>query len=150
MKLRLFVVEDTDHTYVFDEATLNLAGLGSVEKQQEAFGDRGAWRSVTFRKPLGRHAREIASLCQVADPVTGFRMDATREAAARFAVLVEAWEGFAEPPSFDAFENLPLPLAEAIDGALQAHMYPNILANPDFTNAWKGNSQASAPTPAAD
>lgn len=146
--IRLFVVEDGANTYVFDAETLAAAQIVGEAKEREAFGEKGAWRSVWLRKPLGKHAREIAERCRVTDPIVGFRMDSTREPAARCAVLVEKWEGFEGAPSFEAFESLPLPLAEALDGRIQAHMYPNILNNADFLKAWKDNSTTSeTPTP---
>lgn len=148
--IKLFVVEEETNCFVYDAETLALAGITTEEAATEAFAGKGAWRRLWLRKPLGKHAREIAALCRVTDPVTGFRMDETREAGARCQVLVERWEGFAEAPSLSAFDNLPLPLADMIDAHIRAHMYPNITANPDFLNAWKGNLQASETEPRTD
>jgi len=141
--IKLFVVEDERSCFVYDEQTLAVAGIETEEAAKAAFGENGSWRRLWLKKPLGKHAREIAALCRVTDPVTGFRMDDTKEAGARCQVLVERWEGFEGNPSFEAFENLPLPLADVVDALIRAHMYPNILANPDFLNAWKGKLQAS-------
>ena len=143
--IRLFVMTDSNGTTVTDATVLASIGLTTEEQIREAFGTSGVWREVWLREPTFGRQQEIRRRCQVRGEEGQTVYEATREPSARCAVMVERWNSFPTAPSEEAFEALPATVANALDQAIQAAMYPSLATNAHFMKAWRAWQAASAP-----
>lgn len=123
--IRLFVVTHKKRTHVYSLQTLQMAKESLVPEAFALLETSGEWKEIWLHEALARHEQDIQSRCIVRNELAGFRYDSSKEPGVRCAVMVEKWNGFPKAPSEEAYNDLPLSLAKAVDAAILEHMYPS-------------------------
>lgn len=116
------------------------------EDLQEVFGDAGRWHDLELLPPSFDLQEEAKAKALVEDEQGGFRLDQKRLAGARAALAVKGWDELLpqlQEPPVESFGALHPNIANAIDSAILAHMYPSMYQHEDFIAALKRKRQRS-------
>lgn len=142
--IRLYVVEQGASSVCVTEEHARVIDI-KPEELPSMFGGKGEWVTVELESPTHGRQQEIIRRTMVPDPEVGFRSDLTRLPAARAAVMVKTWPDAWGKPSSENFEALSPTIANAINEAIYAYMYPSVALNEDFSAAWRLRRQSSGP-----